>query len=194
MSAAQAAVPADEGDQEEPTLAEGAVVSGRYRLEKKIGQGGMAAVYRALDLDLEEHIAIKFLSQSVADDATLQRFKTEVLLSRQLNHPNIIRLHDIGGYRDWRYITMELLEGKDLAQHIGGRKLAFVEGIGYLMQACIGLQLVHDRSIVHRDVKPDNFFLTSSGVLKVMDFGIAKRQATKGVTVFGMTAGTPQYL
>ena len=172
----------------------GAMVSGRYRLEQKIGQGGMAAVYRAVDNELDDVIAIKFFSHLVADEAMLVRFKSEVSLSRQLNHPNIIRLYDIGTYVDYKYITMELLTGSDLNKTLDGKAIDFDKGLDYLIQACGALALVHDRGVIHRDIKPDNFFITTDGTLKVMDFGIAKRQSAKGLTVAGMIAGTPEYM
>ena len=175
-------------------VVEGEVVNGRYLLEKKIGQGGMAAVYRAKDLELTETLAIKFFSQLAADEAMVTRFKAEVTLSRQLNHPNIIRLYDIGTYGPFKYITMELLQGGDLNKHMGNAPLPFAHGIEILIQACHALDLVHEQGVIHRDIKPDNFFITDKGVLKVMDFGIAKRPGAVQKTVAGMIAGTPEYM
>ncbi len=176
-------------------LVEGAVVNNRYRLEKKIGQGGMGAVYRAMDLELEETVAIKFLSVTAADETLLQRFKQEVTLSRQFNHPNIIRMYDLGTWGEHKYISMELLSGGDLSHVMDGKPMDLVKGLAYFEQACTALQIVHDRNIVHRDIKPENFFVTSDDVVKVMDFGIAKRHNSgKGLTRAGMMAGTPQYM
>ncbi len=176
------------------SLTEGITVSSRYRLEKKIGQGGMAAVFKAVDLELEETIAIKFFAAHGQDEQMLVRFKSEVTLSRQLNHPNIIRLYDIGTFGDYKFITMELLQGSDLNKLLGEGPVEFATAIDFLVQACAGLQVVHDRGVIHRDIKPDNFFITTEGNLKVMDFGIAKRKAHKAVTVAGMMAGTPEYM
>src|SRR5207237_6670039 len=114
-------------------------------------------------------------------------------LSRQLIHPNIIRLYDIGLHQGHRYISMELLVGKSLKDRMRA-PIEFRTALGYLLQACHGLQAAHDAGVVHRDVKPDNFFVTGDGVLKVMDFGIAKHHAAPGVTVAGSIAGTPQYM
>jgi serine/threonine-protein kinase len=189
-----APAPAPAPAAEAAVLGEGGLVAGRYRLEKKIGQGGMASVYRARDLELEETLAIKFFAPAAQDDQMLSRFKSEVTLSRQLNHPNIIRLYDIGTYGTYKFITMELLEGSDLHHVMGERPMDFRLALDYLIQACGALQLVHDRGVIHRDIKPDNFFVTREGVLKVMDFGIAKRPFQKGVTVAGMIAGTPEYM
>ena len=171
----------------------GATVAARYRLEAKIGQGGMAAVFKAFDLELEEHVALKVFNLEQASEAAVARFKQELKLSRQLIHPNIIRLYDIGVHHGHRYISMELLVGKSLKERMR-QPIEFRTALGYLIQACHGLQAAHDAGVIHRDVKPDNFFVTDDGILKVMDFGIAKQYATPGVTVAGSIAGTPLYM
>ena len=172
----------------------GATIANRYELEKKIGKGGMAVVFKAKDTELDIDIALKVFQQPIEDDEQLlHRFKQELVLSRQLTHKNIIRLYDIGIHGGHRYITMELLSGNELKAQLG-RPIDVKRGIDYLIQACAGLQYAHDAGIVHRDVKPQNFFVTAQNVLKVMDFGIAKRQATQGMTVAGMIAGTPNYM
>jgi len=174
-------------------LESGVVLNDRYRLEKKIGQGGMAAVFAAHDLELDETIAIKIFEKQLDDAQMLARFKQELLLSRQLSHPNIIRLYDIGMVHGRRYITMELLRGTDLKGKIR-RPLDVPTGLRYLEQACDALQHAHERGVVHRDIKPANLFVTQDDVVKLMDFGIAKRTATPGLTVAGMIAGTPEYM
>ena len=174
-------------------FAPGATMAGRYRLEEKIGQGGMAVVFRARDLELDEDVALKVFTLRTTSDTAVARFKQELKLSRQLVHANIIRLYDIGLHAGHRYISMELLRGESLKQRMC-RPMPFSEAIDYLVQACRGLQAAHDAGVIHRDVKPDNFFVTDAGVLKVMDFGIAKHHATPGVTVAGSIAGTPQYM
>jgi eukaryotic-like serine/threonine-protein kinase len=171
----------------------GATIASRYRLEAKIGQGGMAVVFRAFDLELEENVALKVFNVEQSSEVLVARFKQELKLSRQLIHPNIIRLYDIGLNHGHRYISMELLLGKSLKERMR-EPIAFRIALGYLLQACHGLQAAHDAGVVHRDVKPDNFFVTDDGVLKVMDFGIAKQHATPGVTVAGAIAGTPLYM
>jgi len=171
----------------------GGTAAGRYRLEAKIGQGGMAAVFRAYDLELEENVALKVFDVAQTSDVLVARFKQELKLSRQLIHPNIIRLYDIGAHQGHRYISMELLVGKSLKDRMK-QPIEFRTALGYLIQACHGLQAAHDAGVIHRDVKPDNFFVTDDGVLKVMDFGIAKQYETPGVTVAGSIAGTPLYM
>ncbi len=176
-----------------PDFAPGATVANRYRLEAKIGQGGMAAVFRAFDLELEENVALKVFSAAQTSEVLLARFKQELKLSRQLIHPNIIRLYDIGVHQAHRYISMELLVGRSLKE-LMAQPIEMRAALGYLIQACHGLQAAHDAGVVHRDVKPDNFFLTDDGVVKVMDFGIAKQYAAPGVTMAGSIAGTPLYM
>lgn len=171
----------------------GATIAARYRLEAKIGQGGMAVVFRAFDLELEENVALKVFNVEQSSEVLVARFKQELKLSRQLIHPNIIRLYDIGLNHGHRYISMELLLGESLKERMR-EPIGFRTALGYLLQACHGLQAAHDAGVVHRDVKPDNFFVTDDGVLKVMDFGIAKQHATPGVTVAGAIAGTPLYM
>lgn len=172
----------------------GTIVSSRFRLDRSIGQGGTAYVFQATDLELKVTVAIKFIRREIADANLLERFKAEVTLSRQLNHPNIIRLYDLGSHQGLKYITMELLEGSDLHRVIGSTALELAQGLDLLTQACSGLQAVHDAGVIHRDVKPENLFVTSEGVLKVMDFGLAKRYQVPGQTVAGMLAGTPEYM
>jgi tetratricopeptide (TPR) repeat protein len=169
------------------------VGNGRYVVEALIGQGGMAAVYRVRDEELAETVALKMFFMQ--DASLLQRFKQEVTLSRQLAHPNIVRLYDIGSHGDFRFLTMELLDGRDLRAILDGGKPEIAEGLKYLLQACAGLAVAHERGVIHRDLKPENLFVTNDGTLKVMDFGIAKKQTTaSGVTQAGMIMGTPLYM
>jgi serine/threonine-protein kinase len=173
-------------------------VAGRYQLEALIGEGGSASVYRALDIELNEPVAIKLFSPATASDleTMVARFKLELSLSRILSHPNIIRLFDLGAQGEWRYLTMELLEGRDLATIINdsGKPVSIEQGLRYLEQACAGLHFAHERGVVHRDIKPHNLFVTKGGEVKVMDFGIARKMNTPGVTVVGTIAGTPEYM
>ena len=179
-----------------PTV--GSRFANRYLLEALIGEGGSASVYRAMDLELNEQVAIKLFSPATAAEAEtmVARFKLELSLSRSLAHPNIIRLFDLGSQGEWRYLTMELLHGKDLATLMEERSapIPLLEGLKYLEQVCAGLHQAHERGVVHRDIKPHNLFVTSSGEVKVMDFGIARKLNSPGVTLIGTIAGTPEYM
>lgn len=173
-------------------LEAGRVIAGRYRLEKELGVGGMAVVYAAHDTDLEERVALKIFTQPVDDEVMLKRFKQELLLSRRLNHPNILRLYDIGTVQGRRFISMELLKGRDMSDFLS-RPVNVKLGIDWLVQACEGLHAAHEAGVVHRDIKPHNLFVCDDGCVKVMDFGIAKNPSTN-LTTDRMIAGTPDYM
>jgi serine/threonine-protein kinase len=175
-------------------FSEGAIFAERYKIQKRIGRGGMSSVFKATDLELGVDIAIKVFTQPIEEDAEqLRRFKQELVLSRQLTHANIVRLFDIGAHQGYRYITMELLTGHDLKALLG-KPMVPARGIPILLQACAGLQIAHDQGIIHRDVKSANFFITKGDQLKIMDFGIAKSTGGGGHTVAGTIAGTPNYM
>ena len=141
---------------------------------------------------LDEEVALKVF-MTIDDDTMIERFKQELKLSRKLNHPNIIRLYDIGVFNHRRYISMELLKG-DTLKNMLGEPMPFAQGIDFLIQSANGLQVAHDKGVIHRDIKPDNLFVTEDARVKVMDFGIAKQTATRGLTAAGMIAGTPEYM
>ncbi|MBN2369342.1 MAG: serine/threonine protein kinase [Vicinamibacteria bacterium] len=184
----------DRDTEEEPPFREGVVVGGRYRLEKRVGAGATSVVFRAVDLDLGDDVAVKVLTHAVFDPETDARLRRELMLSRQLIHPNVVRVFEMGLYRGFRYITMELLIGGRLSERFHSGTLSLAEGLDYLAQACAGLQAAHDLGIVHRDVKPSNCFIVRGGRLKVMDFGIAKVRDAPGLTTSGVIAGTPAYM
>ncbi len=174
----------------------GTMVAGRYRLEAKLGEGGTATVFRAHDLELDEKVALKLFAPSARADSQVMRYKNELSLSRKLNHPNLIRLFDLGAHDAWRYLSMELLEGVDLGTKLEQLKgpMPLIEGLIVLEQACVGLQAAHDAGVIHRDIKPGNLFITTTGVVKVMDFGIAKKDKAQPITAEGIVAGTPEYM
>ncbi len=171
----------------------GFVIAGRYRVEMRVGRGGMAGVYQARDLELDEDIAIKVFAPTGEDATQLGRFKQELAVARKLNHPNIVRLYDMGSHGHASFITMELLSGADLSE-ILNQGSDLIRDLGYLVQALEGLQFAHERGVVHRDLKPENLFVTSAGQVKVMDFGIAKQGAGVNLTQAGYSAGTPAYM
>jgi tetratricopeptide (TPR) repeat protein len=189
MPAVVAARPFHGGD-----LRAGDVIADRYRIEAAIGEGGMAAIFRALDTELDDLVAIKVFTLPTQDPEVLQRFKQELAVARKLSHPNVVRLHDIGVHQGCRFITMELLAGEDLGKLLSRERMTLARALELLSQACAGLQVAHDRGVIHRDIKPENLFLTHEGVLKVMDFGIAKDTNITSKTRTGMIAGTPAYM
>lgn len=172
----------------------GSVLGGRYRLEERIGVGGMSVVFRASDLELDDFVAVKVFKEAIYDRESDERLRREVRMSHQLVHPNVVQLYDVGTEQGLRYVTMELLTGYELRARMRGRPMLVDEALGLLSQVCAGLEAAHELGIIHRDVKPENCFITKGGVLKVMDFGIAKLRSAPGLTVTGAVAGTPGYM
>jgi eukaryotic-like serine/threonine-protein kinase len=150
----------------------------QYRLEEKIGSGGMGVVFRAVDTRLNRAVAVKVLTaDTVADEASRQRFLREARAACALNHPNVVTIHEVDVANGVDFLVMELVDGQSLAQRIGGRGLPMDEVLGIADQLATALESAHAAGIVHRDVKPANVMLTGSGHVKVLDFGIAKRLA-----------------
>ncbi len=171
----------------------GTLVEGRYKLVERIGRGGTSAIFKALDTILGDHIALKAFLQAVPDENADRRIRRELKMARELTHPNIVRVHELGSQQGFRYITMELLEGVDLRDKmIAGLPMA--KGLDYLIQVCDGLGAAHAKGIVHRDIKPENCFVTTSDVVKILDFGIAKVVSAPGATQSGAILGTPAYI
>jgi serine/threonine-protein kinase len=169
---------------------------GRYHLQRVLGRGGMATVYAARDQQLGLEVAIKIFQPPAHDvrGSALRRFKQEVALTRGLNHENVIRIFDIGEDGGRWFLSMELLSGRDLKQRAKERPIPMERGLDYLLQAASGLAFAHAQGIIHRDIKPANLFVTEQGVLKLMDFGIAKSLADSGATTAGLLFGTPRYM
>ncbi|MCP4869825.1 MAG: serine/threonine protein kinase [Proteobacteria bacterium] len=176
----------------------GDVIAKRYRVAGEIGAGGMAVVYRVTDLELEEDVALKLFGRSPEDETSVARFKQEMRIARRLSHPHIVRTYEFGAWRRAYFLTMELLEGKDLDQMIedAGGKLPVGQAMRLFAQAFDGLGAAHKLGVIHRDVKPANMFVVDGGkTLKVMDFGIAKlADATSGHTATGAVVGTPAFI
>jgi serine/threonine-protein kinase len=179
----------------------GGVFAGRYEITKVLGRGGMGVVYRARDRELDEVVAIKTLLPEALDPTgtSLERFKQEVRLARRISHRNVVRLHDFGEVDGTYYITMEYVEGtnlKDLIRRRGRLPVGAALAIG--KQLCRALEVAHDEGVIHRDIKPQNIAVDPGGVVKVMDFGIARLAKApavgEGLTAMGMTVGTPEYM
>jgi serine/threonine protein kinase len=151
---------------------------GPYTVIEPLGAGGMGEVYRAHDQRLDRDVAIKFLSRPIADEvASLERFEREARAASALNHPNICTVYDVGESECRRYIVMELLEGQSLKERMARSRLSIQELASITGQVCAALRAAPYKGIVHRDLKPANIFVTASGPVKVLDFGLAKRGA-----------------
>ena len=174
----------------------GTVLSGRYRLESKIGSGGMSTVYLALDETLERQVAIKVLHREMSDQPDQQeRFRRESRAVAQLSHPNVVAVIDAGEDAGHPYIVFEYVEGETLKERIDrfGR-LPLDEAAAYSIEIGRGLQAAHMAGMVHRDVKPQNVLIDAEGRAKVTDFGIALSQESDGLTKTGRVLGTTDYV
>lgn len=172
----------------------GQIVAERYRIVALAGRGGMGEVYRAEDLTLSQVVAIKFLPESLSHDpAALARFRSEVRIARQVSHPNVCRVFDVGEADGITFLCMEYVDGEDLAslvRRIG--RLSPDKAIEVARQVCAGLAAAHERGVIHRDLKPANLMLDSAGKIRIADFGLAGIAASiQGADV---RAGTPAYM
>ncbi|MEQ1758765.1 MAG: protein kinase [Vicinamibacterales bacterium] len=177
---------------------------GPYEILSWLGAGGMGVVYRARDTRLDREVAIKFLPHAYAADShRVSRFEQEARAAGRLSHPNILAVHDVGVFDGAPFIVSELLEGESLRSRLQGGALSIRKAIDFAHQVAEGLAAAHEKNIVHRDVKPDNLFVTRDGRVKILDFGIAKltrssddvtTDARPTETGAGMVIGTPNYM
>jgi serine/threonine-protein kinase len=173
-------------------------VAGRYRLSRRLGAGGMSTVFLATDEVLERPVAVKLLAEHLAEDEDfVARFRREALAAARLQHPNIVQVFDSGQDPDTdrHYIVMEYVDGPSCAEVLREqRTLQLDETVRICRDACHGLEYAHRAGVVHRDVKPGNLLLTSDGILKLADFGIAKAAEQTRITQVGSVLGTAAYL
>lgn len=176
-------------------LGPGRIIAHRYRLLRTIGQGGMAVVYEAQDMNLSRRVAIKILRPDYSHDgAFVKRFQQEAMTVARLNNPNIVRVYDYGEYNGSPYIVMELVEGPSLEQVLEERgPLPINDAIQYMIEVCNAVEAAHHAGLVHRDLKPGNILLDSDGHVKVVDFGIARAAGGSQMTTTGTTIGTAAY-
>jgi eukaryotic-like serine/threonine-protein kinase len=172
------------------------ILSGRYRLESKLGSGGMSTVYLALDEVLDRPVAIKLLHREISEEADqLERFRREARAAARLSHPNLVGVIDAGEDDGRPYIVFEYIEGRTLKRRIHEEgPLPVDEAVAYAIEIGRGLTAAHARKLVHRDVKPQNVLIDPDGRAKVTDFGIARSLESKGLTATGRVVGTTDYV
>src|SRR5262245_37696125 len=170
----------------------GAIIAGRYRLVAMLGRGGMGEVYRADDLTLDQPVALKFLPGTVAaTDSRLAQFHNELRIARQISHKNVCRLYDLGEADGRRFLTMEYVDGEDLASSL--RRFGRMppdKAIQIARQLCAGVAAAHEKGVLHRDLKPANVMLDGNGDVRITDFGIATAASDASADI----VGTPQYM
>jgi serine/threonine protein kinase len=174
----------------------GTRLNGRYRLEARIGSGGMSTVYRAFDETLERQVAVKLMNREVASDSDqLERFRREARAIAQLSHPHVVGVIDAGEDDGRPYIVLEYVEGETLKERIRRHgRLPIPEAVAYAIEIARALGAAHARHIVHRDVKPQNVLIDQEGTAKVTDFGIARTLEEDGLTADGRVLGTTDYV
>jgi len=174
----------------------GMVLGERYEILKRLGEGGMGAVYKARDRELERLVALKIIRPDLAGNPEiLKRFKQELILARQVTHKNVIRIFDLAMADGRKFITMDYVEGRDLKSVLVEHgRLQAEEAVPIIQQVCRGLEAAHSEGVVHRDLKPQNIMVDADGRVWVMDFGLARSMETAGITRTGALMGTPDYM
>ena len=170
-------------------------LEGRYDLQKELGRGGMGVVYLARDKQLDRPVALKFLGSLVDDSEEFrERFVREARTAAKISHPNIVSIYDISASEGRAYIAMEYVEGVSLYRYLAKKgALPPREAVNFMVQACSALAAIHEGGITHRDIKPDNVLIAKGGLVKIMDFGLAKSEDNR-LTRAGVVMGTPSYM
>jgi eukaryotic-like serine/threonine-protein kinase len=177
-------------------LETGTTFAGRYQVIEELGHGGMGRVYKVIDREVHAKVALKLIRPEIAyDQATIERFRQELKTAREISHKNICRMYDLGRDGTTYFLTMEYVSGEDLKSMIAmSGQLGVGTAISIAKQVCEGLVEAHRLGVVHRDLKPQNIQIDKGGHAKIMDFGIARSVAVKGLTGAGVAIGTPQYM
>ena len=178
-------------------LTQGYILNERYEIHEKIGEGGMSCVYRGVDLQTEQTVALKILKKEFCyDDEFIKRFKNEAEAAQKLSHPNIVAIYDMGNDEDVQYIVMEYIDGFSLDELIKAKKkLPWRNTLKISSQILSAVDHAHKNNIIHRDIKPLNIMITTEGEVKLTDFGIARAvsSATKSATNVSLLPNFKKY-
>ena len=173
----------------------GRTVGDRYEILRLLGRGGMGVVYKARDLLLGDVVALKVLRSNAVSPGDFARFRDEIRLARRVSHPNVCRTHEYGEAQGLRFISMAFIDGIDLKRLLRYRgPLPPAEAFEVALATAAGLQAVHDEGIVHRDLKAANLMRDREGVIRLMDFGLARDATAHGTRATGPIVGTPDYM
>ncbi|MGD9347779.1 MAG: protein kinase, partial [Candidatus Aminicenantes bacterium] len=177
-------------------LTTGAMFARRYQIVEELGRGGMGKVYKAIDTEVKEKVALKLIKPEISrEEKTIARFQNELKLARKISHRNVCRMYDLNKEESNYYITMEYVPGEDLKSMIRmSRQLSVTTAVNVARQVCEGLSEAHRIGVIHRDLKPSNIMIDRAGNVRIMDFGIARSLRTKGITGSGVMIGTPEYM
>jgi tetratricopeptide (TPR) repeat protein/predicted Ser/Thr protein kinase len=177
-------------------LQPGHVLGGRYEIVGLLGEGGMGAVYKARDREVDREVALKVVRPELTGHPeVVSRFKQELILARQVTHKNVVRIFDLGEAEGAKFISMEYIDGRDLRSFLAERrKFAPQEAVDIVEQVCRALEAAHAEGVIHRDLKPQNIMVDKHGRVAVMDFGIAHSKELPGLTRTGVLLGTPEYM
>jgi len=177
-------------------LTTGSTFAGRYQIIEELGKGGMGRIYKVLDKEVNAKVALKLIKPEIAaDKKTIERFRNELKVARDIAHKNVCRMYHLGKEEGAYYITMEYVSGEDLKSFIRRSGIISVgKAISIANQICEGLSEAHRLGVVHRDLKPQNIMIDKEGNARIMDFGIARSLRAKGITGSGVMIGTPEYM
>lgn len=172
------------------------IIDDRYKIIESLGEGGMAIVYKAHDLITDKDVAVKMMRQeTAASKVNLNRFEREARAAASLNHQNIVKVVNVGTYNSLPYMVNEFVNGQNLRQVLDVRgKFSFLEALDIMYQLCSAVMYAHNHGVIHRDIKPQNIFLTTDGTIKLGDFGIATFQNSSHVTRSDVVVGSVHYI
>ena len=181
------------------SVAPGVLVARRFEVRERVGEGAMGSVWRVLDRELDEEVALKVLRDDfAATEGALERFRREVKLARRITHPNVARTYDLGAFEGVRFLTMELIAGEPLSRHLAWkRRLPVADALRIVEQVARGLAASHAVGVLHRDLKPDNLMVAGDRAV-ITDFGVARLAVNTDAAAFATRAslvvGTPAYM